>query len=152
MALLAACHPRSGDDGRAECRADDQCPRDQICDRQECIRWWKLSGRVAEVNADELEEMLNGPNPPQLIDVRTQAEWELGHIEGAVNVPLGQLEEQQDFLPFDQGEPVVAICLTAHRSIPTVRLLQRHGYEAVQLKGGMLAWRKQGKREVRRRR
>jgi rhodanese-related sulfurtransferase len=102
------------------------------------------------VNADELEALLSSPNPPQLLDVRTNAEWELGHIDGAINVPLGQLEEQQDYLPIDHGDPVVAICLTAHRSIPTVRLLRRHGYEVVQLQGGMRAWRAAGKREVRR--
>jgi rhodanese-related sulfurtransferase len=36
---------------------------------------------------------------------------------------------------------VVAICLTAHRSIPAVRLLRENGFEARQLQGGMLAWR-----------
>jgi len=39
---------------------------------------------------------------------------------------------------------VVAICLTAHRSIPAVRLLASEGFEATQLKGGMLAWRAAG--------
>jgi rhodanese-related sulfurtransferase len=39
---------------------------------------------------------------------------------------------------------VVAICLTAHRSIPAVRLLRARGFEAAQLAGGMLAWRVAG--------
>jgi rhodanese-related sulfurtransferase len=36
---------------------------------------------------------------------------------------------------------VVAVCLTAHRSVPAVRLLRERGFEAVQLSGGMMAWR-----------
>jgi rhodanese-related sulfurtransferase len=39
---------------------------------------------------------------------------------------------------------VVAICLSAHRSPPAVRLLSRAGYDARQLEGGMLAWRAAG--------
>ena len=42
------------------------------------------------------------------------------------------------------SRPVVAICLTAHRSIPAVRLLHRHGFAAAHLAGGMLAWRAAG--------
>ena len=36
---------------------------------------------------------------------------------------------------------LIAICLTAHRSIPAVRLLKQRGFEASHLAGGMLAWR-----------
>ena len=33
------------------------------------------------------------------------------------------------------------VCLTAHRSVPAVRLLRERGFDAVQLSGGMIAWR-----------
>jgi rhodanese-related sulfurtransferase len=39
---------------------------------------------------------------------------------------------------------VVAICLSAHRSPPGVRLLRQAGIDARQLAGGMLAWRRAG--------
>ena len=46
----------------------------------------------------------------------------------------------QDLTPF-LVRPVVAICLSAHRSIPAARLLRAHGFpDAAQLAGGMLAW------------
>jgi hypothetical protein len=44
-------------------------------------------------------------------------------------------------LGLDPSRPVVAICLTAHRSIPAVRLLRNRGFDAAQLAGGMRAWR-----------
>lgn len=61
-----------------------------------------------------------------------------------MNVPLGDLEDAANDLPLQSGEPVVAICLTAHRSVTAVRLLKRRGYDIVQLKGGMRAWRAAG--------
>ena len=58
-----------------------------------------------------------------------------------INVPIQELRRRLPALQLDPERPVVAICLSAHRSIPAVRLLQAHGFErAVQLQGGMLAW------------
>jgi rhodanese-related sulfurtransferase len=64
-------------------------------------------------------------------------------------VPITSLTELLPALDLDPARRVVAICLTAHRSIPAVRLLLRHGFDAAQLAGGMLAWRAAGFPEVR---
>jgi rhodanese-related sulfurtransferase len=85
-----------------------------------------------------------GP-PPQVVDVRTATEWHRSRIPGAMNVPIQELRQRLDSLSLDAGRPVIAICLSAHRSIPAVRLLRARGFEhAVQLQGGMLAWWKAG--------
>jgi rhodanese-related sulfurtransferase len=55
-----------------------------------------------------------------------------------------ELPRRLDALGLERGRRVVAICLTAHRSIPAVRLLRQAGFDAVQLAGGMLAWRAAG--------
>jgi rhodanese-related sulfurtransferase len=103
--------------------------------------WWVPFGRVPEISAFELNERLSGNHPPQLVDVRSGAEWRRSHIEGAINVPIQELRARTPELQLDPGRPVVAICLTAHRSIPAVRLLRARGFDdAVQLQGGMLAW------------
>jgi len=85
-----------------------------------------------------------------MIDVRTPIEFGAGHIDGAVNVPVTSLAGSLPYLQLDPARPVVAICLTAHRSIPAVRLLLRRGLDARQLAGGMLAWRAAGLPEARR--
>ena len=64
-----------------------------------------------------------------------------GHVRGAVNVPVTALASRLDALKLDPTRPVVAICLTAHRSVPAVRLLRQRGFDALQLVGGMIAWR-----------
>lgn len=103
--------------------------------------WWLPFGRVAEISPFELSERLQADRPPQIIDVRSHPEWRRSHIAGAVNVPIQELRRRLPALQLDPQRPVVAICLSAHRSIPAVRLLQAHGFErAVQLQGGMLAW------------
>jgi len=40
----------------------------------------------------------------------------------------------------DRNQPVIAICQTAHRSPPAVRLLREAGFTAQQLRGGMISW------------
>ena len=103
--------------------------------------WWLPFGHVAEINADELNAHLTGHRPVKIIDVRSGVEWRRSHIPGAVSVPVNELKVRFASLQLDAEQPIIAICLSAHRSIPAVRLLQAHGFEnAVQLKGGMLAW------------
>jgi len=103
--------------------------------------WWLPFGRVSEVSAAELNEILSSDPRPQIVDVRTGAEWRKSRIPGTVNVPIQELRRRLDSLSLDAERPIVAICLSAHRSIPAVRLLRARGYpHAVQLQGGMLAW------------
>ncbi len=114
------------------------------------LPWWLPFGRVPELDAAALAERLARKPQPQLVDVRTHAEFAGGHVRGAVNVPITELAARIDALELDPARPVVAICLSGHRSIPAVRLLRQRGFDAVQLAGGMIAWRGQGLREERR--
>jgi len=103
--------------------------------------WWLPFGNVPEISPADLERQLKSPRPPQLIDVRTGMEWKQSRIAGAPNVPVGELKNRLTGLGLDPERPVVAICRSAHRSIPAVRLLRQQGFrQASQLKGGMLAW------------
>ncbi len=110
-------------------------------DRLKCAFWWLPFGQVPEISASELHDQLAGNQSVQIIDVRSRAEWRRSHIPGAVSVPIRRLKRRLVALQLDADQPIVAICLSAHRSIPAVRLLQAQGFpNAVQLEGGMLAW------------
>jgi rhodanese-related sulfurtransferase len=104
---------------------------------------------VPEIQPAALAARLTQAPRPQLLDVRTPAEFARGHLAGAVSVPITALAARLPALALDPARPVVAICLTAHRSVPAVRLLRRLGLDAVQLAGGMMAWRAAGLPEVR---
>ena len=112
-----------------------------VLDRLKKSFWWLPVGRVPEIDATELNARLAGDHPLTIVDVRSGAEWRRSHIRGAVNVPIHELKQRLASLQLDAQQPIVAICLSAHRSIPAVRLLRARGFEnTVQLKGGMLAW------------
>ncbi|MEJ2368523.1 MAG: rhodanese-like domain-containing protein [Acidobacteriota bacterium] len=105
--------------------------------------WWLPFGAVPEVTARALSTSLKAnAGRPQILDVRTRDEWKGGHIKGSVNIPITELRARLEELDFDPAKPVVAICLSGHRSRPAVRLLQISGYQDIrQLSGGMIAWR-----------
>jgi adenylyltransferase/sulfurtransferase len=74
-----------------------------------------------------------------LLDVREPYEWEIGRIEGAQLIPLGELPERLDEIGRD-GELVV-YCHAGVRSAHAVNLLQRAGFKnAFNLEGGIDAW------------
>lgn len=113
------------------------------------LPWWLPFGSVPEVAAQSLVEELRGAAPPVLLDVRTPAEFARGRVEGSRNVPVTSLREALPRLGLLPGTAVVAICLSAHRSPPAVRLLRGAGFEARQLRGGMIAWSSAGLPTVR---
>jgi rhodanese-related sulfurtransferase len=150
LTLLSACWtsgviPKSpppdgqtADAGKREaCESDDECSGDLVCEEQRCTPWQQMRGPVPEVDKAELARMIDA-GEVQILDVRTRAEFRMGHIEGATNVPIAQLDDEIEALNLDEDRPVVSVCLTAHRSIAATRLLRRHGYEAYQLEGGWI--------------
>jgi rhodanese-related sulfurtransferase len=109
------------------------------------IFWWLPFGSVPEISPIDLHEKMTGNPPPQILDVRTRKEWRDSRIEGAVNVPISSLRPKVESLDFDRDRLTVAICRSAHRSIPAVRLLRAAGFpDACQLAGGMRRWWKTG--------
>ena len=109
------------------------------------LLWWLPFGSVPEIDGKELQEQLQSTRSPVIVDVRTQTEFEQGHIAGACNVPVTNLKSRLASLNLQKNHPVVAVCRSARRSIPAVRLFKRAGMEsACQLQGGMIAWEKAG--------
>jgi rhodanese-related sulfurtransferase len=107
--------------------------------------WWFPFGSVPETPPADLSRALRGKAAPQVLDVRTAAEFKAGHIAGALHCDVRELSSRLAGLGLDPARPVVAVCLSAHRSPPAVRLLQSRGFvDARQLAGGMMAWQSAG--------
>lgn len=77
-----------------------------------------------------------------LLDVREPQEFAAGRIEGSVHIPMSQLGARQEELPTDRT--ILAVCRSGNRSGMVTQALQRAGYEAENLDGGVLAWRSDG--------
>ena len=77
------------------------------------------------------------------LDVREPDEYAAGHVSGARLIPLGVLSRHLAELPRDRD--IVVVCRSGRRSGEAVRALQQAGFDkAVNLAGGMLAWRAAG--------
>lgn len=76
-----------------------------------------------------------------VIDVCEPAEFALGHIAGARNVPLAQLEGQLPNAVKNKSTPVILVCQAGSRSARAVAVARKLGYENAQsLAGGLKAW------------
>ena len=77
-----------------------------------------------------------------LLDVRSQAEFDAGHVLDARHIPQDQLASSIETLKKYQEKVVIACCESGMRSGAAARLLQAQGFtRVVNLKGGLQAWR-----------
>ena len=104
--------------------------------------WWFPFGSVDEISPRELHsKLMNDGVDLQLLDVRSSVEFAESHIANAQSMPITALPQNLAALDLDPNRPVVAICLSGHRSVPAYRLLKRAEFSQVySLSGGMLAW------------
>ena len=78
-------------------------------------------------------------NGVQLVDVREPWEWKIGHVDGAMLLPVDDLAERLEAL--DRARPVVTYCHHGVRSLAAARMLRAAGFENVRsLRGGIDAW------------
>jgi hydroxyacylglutathione hydrolase len=96
---------------------------------------------LATLSAQALRDRLNAPSSqrPFVLDVRTDGEWDHGHVEGAHHVHGGLLQERFNEVPMDR--PVAVICGTGYRASIAASFLKSRGYRDVaNVLGGMSAW------------
>lgn len=105
-----------------------------------------MTQTVPTMHIKELAEM-NLPSSTLLLDVRTPAEYADGHLSGAVNIPLSELEDHLDELRLYRQ--VLVYCRSSNRSNTACQLLTRAGIQnSLNLDGGIVAWREQGLQTV----
>ncbi|MDF1604608.1 rhodanese-like domain-containing protein [Nocardioides sp. YIM 152315] len=95
---------------------------------------------IPTVSIDNVPDPL--PEGLVVLDVREPVEWDYGHIEGAVHIPMSLLPVRLDELPAGQ---TLVVCKIGGRSAQAVAWLQQQGYDAVNLAGGMLDWEAAGR-------
>ena len=108
--------------------------------------WYKAPLPVEQldlITVQELKKRLNEGDDMAILDVRNIDEWKAGHIEGAIHIYVGNLEERTNELAVDK--PVAVMCNSGNRSSIGASILRRRGYnEVYNVLGGMTAWQKAG--------
>lgn len=74
-----------------------------------------------------------------LVDTRSQAEWDQGHLDGAILIPHDQAEARLTEFGDDKSRPIVLYCRSGGRAGKVESLLRENGYERVFNAGGYQA-------------
>lgn len=114
------------------------------------IASWREKGlpldEIPQIGPRELASRRSEGEEVVVVDVRTESEWNAGHVEGAIHVMAGQLAEEDGDAELDErfgdGEtPIAVICGSGYRSTVAASVLARRGFQEVwNVTGGMTAW------------
>ncbi|PCR99592.1 rhodanese-like domain-containing protein [Lactococcus fujiensis] len=91
--------------------------------------------KVNSISPDDLAQKLQ-QNKTQLIDVREVNEFRSGHIKGARNIPLSQI----DRFSTTSSSKIYVICQSGMRSKKAYKILEKKGLDVTNVMGGMSAW------------
>jgi len=94
------------------------------------------ANEIESIDPIEVEKMVD--DGAQLVDVRTDHEWEAGHLAGAVHIRFEELSAHAEEL--DKERPLVLYCRGGNRSGVAAAALRGAGYDAHHMAGGITAW------------
>jgi glyoxylase-like metal-dependent hydrolase (beta-lactamase superfamily II)/rhodanese-related sulfurtransferase len=98
-----------------------------------------LLRHTERITAQALAERLNGAEPPHVLDVRSEAEWDDKRIIGSILIPLNQLQTRVEEVP--RNSNFVIHCAGGYRSMIAASILEQNGFTNYSdLLGGYSAW------------
>jgi rhodanese-related sulfurtransferase len=98
-----------------------------------------------EISVQEAAALMRGEPRPEILDLRERADYDQGHIAGAISVPAAEFKERLADLNLPKTGPVVLYSADDARARDATRLLYESGYQgALTLKGGIVAWQAAG--------
>ena len=98
-----------------------------------------MDAAVPQLPPQQVQQALEAAEPPLLLDVRNPPELVIdGRIDGAVNIPLFELQQRAGELP--PGREIICLCKSGMRSLNAAGFLRQRGLHASSMSGGLLAW------------
>jgi rhodanese-related sulfurtransferase len=92
-----------------------------------------------DLTVEEAKSLIESNSSVVIVDVRTREEYDSGHIEGAVLIPVSELEDRLNEL--SKEDELLIYCRTGNRSTNSVNILKANGYTKIfHLKDGITAW------------
>ena len=99
-------------------------------------------GKIEQVDTKHFKEKLAATTNPLIIDVRTPAEYQMGHIEGAINVNYFSWRFRRKVSALGPKATVFVYCASAKRSSLAAKIMTKLGFEhIIDLAGGYQQWR-----------
>jgi rhodanese-related sulfurtransferase len=98
-----------------------------------------LKRSVTSYSADEAKEKIKNRNA-LLLDVRTPDERKKGQIKGSMHIPLYDLKNRAEELRKFKDKEIICYCRSGNRSLTAAGMLNKRGFNAANLKGGINKW------------
>ncbi len=96
------------------------------------------------VNAQEAKEIIANISP-LILDVRTPMEYDQGHIEGSILIPVQVIQSEYTKIADHKDKPVLIYCATGNRSTVTAKILIDNGFKNIyNMRYGITEWQKNG--------
>ena len=100
---------------------------------------------MKDIDAATAGKLVNGENPPTVIDVRTPQEFAEGHIQGAINIDFNSPDFKDELAKLSPDKTYLMHCRSGNRSNRAKPAFKELGFEAIyHLDGGMIAWEEAG--------
>ncbi len=97
------------------------------------------------ISTEELYKKIQQKEDIKIIDVRTEEEYQQGHIKESINIPLDIIESEIEKQVPDKNAQIYLICRSGGRSAMAQELLFGKKYQnAKNVSGGMLEWQEKG--------
>lgn len=93
-----------------------------------------------QITADEAKAIMDSGEPYVLLDVRTQEEYDSGHIEGAILIPDYEIGAKAESVLTDKDDLILVYCRSGRRSKNAASELAALGYTNVKEFGGITGW------------
>lgn len=95
--------------------------------------------QLPSIDVDTVAALAEAAEPTVvLLDVREDEEWRFGHAPTAVHLPMSTLKKRVGEI--DRSKRIVCICRSGNRSAQVTGFLIHHGFDAVNMSGGMSTW------------
>ncbi|RDI41696.1 rhodanese-like domain-containing protein [Aquicella lusitana] len=103
------------------------------------IEFIRARQKALSLTPSQATQLINRENAV-VIDVRANDLYRKGHIVGAVSLPAQEILETPKKVEKFRAKPIIVVCGAGVESQKVAALLQKQGYNAYSLTGGMRAW------------
>ncbi len=102
-------------------------------------------GASPVVSREMLAQQIESGTAPVVLDVRSESEYESGHVPGAIHIPFQSVAFRHEEISLDKEQPIVVYCAHGPRAAWAGRALRNAGYiNVVYLEGHMASWERDG--------
>ncbi len=102
-------------------------------------------GSSPVVSREMLAHQIESGTAPVVLDVRSESEYESGHVPGAIHIPFQSVAFRHEEISLDKEQPIVVYCAHGPRAAWAGRALRNAGYtNVVYLEGHMASWEEDG--------